>query len=102
MGVSWLDLDMRSASISAAALVAVAVAVRPARRRWSDLLAAGAVEAALVCSLFALWQLADTGSHHHVNGGFVNGRRGWGAGGGGPVAGATRVQSLLLSRGGGG
>src|SRR3954471_2089161 len=74
MGVSWLDLDMRSASITAAALVGVAVAVRPARRRWSDLVAAGAIEAALVCGLFALWQLANSVAHHHVAGGVANGR----------------------------
>src|SRR5881398_2694370 len=77
MGVSWLDLDMRSASISAAALVGVAVAVRPARRRWSDVVAAGAVEAALVCSLFALWQLANSMAHHHVAGGLANGEWIW-------------------------
>src|SRR3954464_14662858 len=77
MGVSWLDLDMRSASISAAALVGVAVAVRPRRRRWSDVVAAGAVEAALVCALFALWQIANTVAHHHVSGGLANGRWVW-------------------------
>src|SRR3954462_2079416 len=77
MGVSWLDLDMRSASISAAALVGVAVAVRPARRRWSDLVAAGAVEAALICGLFALWQLANSVAHHHVDGGVANGNWVW-------------------------
>jgi PAP2 superfamily len=77
MGVSWLDLDMRSASITAAALVAVALAVRPARRRWSDLVAAGAVEAALVCGLFALWQLANSVAHHHHAGGVANGEWVW-------------------------
>src|SRR3954447_517314 len=79
MGVSWLDLDMRSASIAAAALVSVAVAVRPARRRWSDLVAAGAIEAALVCGLFALWQLANSVAHHHVAGGLANGTWVWNA-----------------------
>src|SRR3954465_14316428 len=79
MGVSWLDLDMRSASIAAAALVSVAVAGRPARRRWSDLVAAGAIEAALVCGLFALWQLANSVAHHHVAGGLANGTWIWNA-----------------------
>jgi hypothetical protein len=77
MGVSWAKLDLRSATIAAAALVVLAVAVRPARRRWSDVLAAAAVETALVCSLFALWQLANSVAHHHVAGGLAAGRWIW-------------------------
>jgi hypothetical protein len=77
MGVSWLHLDMRSALVAAAALVLLAVAVRRARRRWSDLVAAAAVESAVVCALFALWQLANTVAHHHVAGGLANGRWIW-------------------------
>jgi len=96
MGVSWLDLDMRSASISAAALVAVAVAVRPARRRWSDLVAAGAVEAALVCGLFALWQLANSVAHHHVAGGVANGQWIWHAERWLHVPSETTLQGLVL------
>ena len=96
MGVSWLDLDMRSASISAAALVGVAVAVRPARRRWSDLVAAGAVEAALVCALFALWQLANSVAHHHVAGGVANGQWIWHAERWLHVPSETSLQGLVL------
>src|SRR3954464_5167206 len=96
MGVSWLDLDMRSASISAAALVGVAVAVRPARRRWSDLVAAGAVEAALVCALFALWQLANSVAHHHVAGGVANGQWIWHAERWLHVPSETTVQGFFL------
>src|SRR3954464_5849918 len=96
MGVSWLDLDMRSASIAAAALVSVAVAVRPARRRWSDLVAAGAVEAALVCGLFALWQLANSGAHHHVAGGLANGQWIWNAERSLHVPSETTLQGLVL------
>ena len=77
MGASWLLLDMRSAAVIAAVLVVVAVAVRPARRRWSDLLAAAALEIALVCALFALWQLANSVAHHHVAGGLAAGRWIW-------------------------
>src|SRR3954454_13321800 len=77
MGVSWLHLDIQSATVAAAALGLFAAAVRPARRRWSDLAAAGAVEAALVCALFALWQIANTVAHHHVSGGLANGRWVW-------------------------
>jgi hypothetical protein len=75
--VSWLLLDMRSAAIIAAVLVVVAFALRPARRRWSDLLAAAALEIALVCALFALWQLANSVAHHHVAGGLAAGRWVW-------------------------
>jgi PAP2 superfamily protein len=96
MGVSWLDLDMRSASITAAALVGVAVAVRPARRRWSDLVAAGAVEAALVCGLFALWQLANSVAHHHVAGGVANGQWIWDAERWLHVPSETTLQGLFL------
>src|SRR5437763_3874542 len=77
MGLSWLNLDMRSAATTAGALVVVAAAVRPAKRRWSDFLAAGAVEAALVCLLFALWQFANSQARHHVAGGLANGEWIW-------------------------
>src|SRR4051812_5667831 len=96
MGVSWLHLDMRSATLAAAALVIVAVAVRPARRRWSDLVAAGAVEAALVCGLFALWQIANTVAHHHVLGGMANGRWVWQAERWLHVPSETWLQRLVL------
>jgi hypothetical protein len=96
MGVSWLGLDMRSASIAAVALVVVAAAVRPARRRWSDFVAAGAVEAALVCVLFALWQLANSVAHHHVSGGLANGRWLWNAERWLHVPSETDLQALVL------
>src|SRR3954452_5428605 len=96
MGVSWLDLDMRSASITAAAPVGVAVALRPARRRWSDLIAAGAVEAALVCGLFALWQLANSVAHHHVAGGLATGPWIWNAEGWRHAPSETWFQGLVL------
>src|SRR3954453_4315645 len=79
MGVSWLDLDMRRASITAAAPVGGAGAVRPPRPRWSALIGGAAVEAALVCGLFALWQLANSVAHHHVAGGLANGTWIWNA-----------------------
>jgi len=77
VGASWLLLDMRSAAIIAAVLIVVAFAVRPARRRWSDLLAAAALEIALVCALFALWQLANSVAHHHIDGGLAAGQWVW-------------------------
>jgi hypothetical protein len=77
VGVSWLLLDVRSAAVIAAVLLVVALALRPARRRWSDLVAAAALEIALVCGLFALWQLANSVAHHHVAGGLAAGRWVW-------------------------
>jgi hypothetical protein len=77
VGASWLLLDMRSAAVIAVVLVIVAVAVRNARRRWADLLAAAALEIAVVCGLFALWQLANSVAHHHIAGGLAAGRWVW-------------------------
>jgi hypothetical protein len=75
--VSWLRLALQSATISAAVLVVLAVGLRPLRRRWSLWLAAAAVETALVCGLFALWQLANRATHTHIAGGLGNGRWVW-------------------------
>ena len=75
--MSWLRLDLQSATISAAVLVVLALGLRPLRRRWSLWLAAAAVETALVCGLFALWQLANRATHTHIAGGLGNGRWVW-------------------------
>ncbi len=75
--MSWLRLDLQSATISAAVLVVLALGLRPLRRRWSLWLAAAAVETALVCGLFALWQLANRATHTHIAGGLGNGRWLW-------------------------
>ena len=61
----------------AAALAVVALALRPLRRRWSAWLVSAAVEIALVCGLFALWQLANRATHTHTAGGLANGRWVW-------------------------
>ncbi|MBV9293324.1 MAG: phosphatase PAP2 family protein [Frankiales bacterium] len=75
--MSWLRLDVTTASIGAAALLVAAIALRPLRRRWSVLAAAAAVEIALVCGLFALWQIANGAAHTNVAGGLANGRWVW-------------------------
>jgi PAP2 superfamily len=74
--VSW-HLDVTSASIGAAVLMLLALVARPWRRRWSDWLVAAAVETAIVCALFALWQLANGATHGHVAGGLSHGRAVW-------------------------
>lgn len=75
--MSWLRLDLQSATIVAAVLVVVALALRPVRRRWSVWLAAAAIETSVVCALFALWQLANRATHTHISGGLANGRWVW-------------------------
>ena len=75
--MSWFRLDLQSATISAAGLVVLALGLRPLRRRWSLWLASAAVETALVCALFALWQLANKATHTHIAGGLANGRWVW-------------------------
>lgn len=75
--MSWLRLDVTSATLLAVVLLAAAAGLRPFRRRWSRVLAAAAFETALVCALFALWQLANAATHTHQDGGLANGRAVW-------------------------
>jgi hypothetical protein len=75
--VSWLRLDVTSGTVAAAVLLVVALGMRPFRRRWSAWVAAAAVETALVCALFVLWQLANRATHTHHAGGLANGRAVW-------------------------
>lgn len=75
--MSWLQLDVRSASVAAGLLVVLAIAARPWGRRWTGWIAAAAFETAVVCSLFALWQLANGLTHGHEQGGLAHGRDVW-------------------------
>ena len=80
--MSWLRLDVQSASISAALLLVVALAARLAvgrvlSPRWSRFVSTAAIETALVCGLFALWQLANAATHHAHSGGLSHGRAIW-------------------------
>ena len=80
--MSWLRLDVQSASLTAALLVLVAVAARLASGRalpprWARFVSAAAIETALVCGLFALWQLANAATHHAHSGGLAHGRAIW-------------------------
>jgi MFS superfamily sulfate permease-like transporter len=75
--VSWFRLDVTSGTVVAAVLLVVALGMRPFRRRWSAWVAAAAVETALVCALFVLWQLANRATHTHHDGGLSNGRAVW-------------------------
>ena len=75
--MSWLRLDVQSAALSAAALLVVALALRWSDRRWARFLTAAALETAVVCALFALWQLANAATHHAHAGGLAHGREIW-------------------------
>jgi hypothetical protein len=68
---------MQSASLAAAALLLLAAGLRFTARRWARFLAAAALETALVCGLFALWQLANATTHHAHAGGLAHGRAIW-------------------------
>lgn len=75
--MSWLRLDVRSASLTALLLVLLALGLRASGRRRLRILAAAALETALVCALFALWQLANAATHHAHAGGLAHGRALW-------------------------
>ena len=75
--MSWLRLDVQSALLSAAALLVLAVALRFSDRRWARFFAAASLETALVCGLFAMWQLANAATHHAHSGGLAHGRAVW-------------------------
>jgi len=75
--VSWLHLDVQSASLSAALLAMLALGMRWVRRPWARFVTAAAGETALVCALFALWQLANTATHTAHAGGLAHGRAVW-------------------------
>jgi hypothetical protein len=77
--VSWLHLDVRSASVTALVLLVLALIAPLARRRWSAWLAAAAFETAVVCALFALWQVANGMTRGHEQGGLSHGRDVWAA-----------------------
>jgi hypothetical protein len=91
-----LHLDVRSASVAAAVLLAFAAAARPWGRRWTGWLAAAAFETALVCALFALWQLANGLTRGHEEGGLSHGRDVWAAERWLHLPSETSAQQLIL------
>ena len=80
--MSWLHLDVRSASLSAAILLLVAVVARLTSKRMlsprrARFVSAAAFETAVVCGLFALWQVANAATHHAHAGGVAHGQSVW-------------------------
>ena len=72
-----MRLDVQSAALTAAILLVLALGLRLVERRWARFLTAAALEVALVCGLFALWQLANAATHHAHSGGLAHGRAVW-------------------------
>jgi hypothetical protein len=75
--VSWFRLDVTSGLLAAATFGVVAVALRPVRHRAAAWVRAASAEIALVCGLFALWQLANRVTHTDQTGGLARGRWLW-------------------------
>ena len=94
--MSWLQLDVQSASLSAVVLVAVAIVARVGHRRAGRWVSAAALETALVCALFALWQLANRAAHTSSSGGLAHGRAIWHAERWLHIPSETSLQHLVL------
>jgi hypothetical protein len=94
--VSWLRLDLESATVAAALLLVAALVLRRTDRRWSAWIGAASLETALVCGLFALWQLANRMTHTHAAGGQSNGRAVWDLERTLHLPSETTMQSLIL------
>jgi hypothetical protein len=77
VGISWLRLDVHSAVVSAVALTIAAIVLRAFPRRWTRVASAAAVETALVCALFGMWQVANGIAHTHHAGGMAHGAWVW-------------------------
>jgi hypothetical protein len=75
--VSWLRLDVNSASVLAAAMLVVCVVAHRSTRRSARFAAAASFEIAVVSALFALWQVANQLTRGHTTGGLRRGRWIW-------------------------
>jgi hypothetical protein len=75
--VSWLILNVHSATIIAAVMTVVAIVAYQLRARWSRVLAGAAQETAIICALYALWQVANGLARGHTTGGLARGRDVW-------------------------
>jgi hypothetical protein len=79
VGVWLFDmrLDVHSATVSVVVMVAVFVLARQVRRPWARFVSAAALEIAIVCGLFALWQIANSVTRGHTTGGVQRGQDLW-------------------------
>ncbi|HWC36810.1 MAG TPA: phosphatase PAP2 family protein [Mycobacteriales bacterium] len=77
--MSWLILNVHSATVLAGAMLPVAVAASRFSGRWARFVAAAALEIAIICGLYALWQVANGLARGHTSGGLARGRDLWNA-----------------------
>jgi hypothetical protein len=75
--VSWLRLDVDSATVVAMAMLALCVLAHRFSGRRARFIAAASFEIAVVCVLFALWQVANSLTRGHTTGGLARGRWLW-------------------------
>jgi hypothetical protein len=75
--VSWLILNVHSATVLAAVMLIVAVAADQWSSRWARFVSGAALETAIICGLFALWQVANGLARGHTTGGLARGRDIW-------------------------
>jgi hypothetical protein len=68
---------MQTAFDAAVVLVILSIATRLIRRRWARVTAAAAWETALVCAVYALWQLVGDMARTRVTGGISHGYAVW-------------------------
>ena len=75
--MSWLILNVHSATVVATVMLVVAVTAYQLAGRWARFVATAAQEIAIICALFALWQGANGLARGHTTGGFARGRDIW-------------------------
>jgi len=77
--VSWLILNVHSATVIATVMMVVCVAAYQLRGKWARFVATASLEVAIICALFALWQVANGLARGHTTGGRARGRDVWNA-----------------------
>jgi hypothetical protein len=79
VGVWLFDmrLDVHSATILVIVMLVAFALTRPSRQRWARFTSAASLEIAIVCALFALWQVANRLTRGHTTGGLQRGQDIW-------------------------
>ncbi|MGN6474507.1 MAG: phosphatase PAP2 family protein [Mycobacteriales bacterium] len=75
--MSWLILNARSATVVALVMLAICVGAHRISGRRAKFVAAASFEVAVVCGLFALWQVANSLTRGHSVGGLDRGQWVW-------------------------
>lgn len=75
--MSWLTLDANSATVVALVMLGICVGAHRISGRRATFVAAASFEVAVVCALFALWQVANSLTRGHGVGGVDRGQWVW-------------------------